>query len=93
MNISPQFKSFVQNAGFQSVVEQQFKAPLAPWPKDRRYRNLGRYMNVQMLDAIEPYSLALFSRVLKWKPERIQALLAGVRQDLGNLNYHMYSVV
>ncbi|GAB1740059.1 hypothetical protein NU219Hw_g4980t1 [Hortaea werneckii] len=93
MNISPQFKSFVQNAGFQSVVEQQFKAPLAPWPKDKRYRNLGRYMNVQMLDAIEPYSLALFSRVLKWKPERIQALLAGVRQDLGNLNYHMYSVV
>lgn len=93
MNISPQFKSFVENAGFQSVVENQHKAPLSPWPKDPAFRNLGRYMYVQMLESIEPYSLALFSRVLKWQPEKIQALLAGVREDLNNRDYHMYSIV
>ena len=93
MNISPQYKSLVEGAGFSSVVEEKYKAPLSPWPKDRKLRNLGRYLNVQMMDAIEPYSLALFSRVLKWEPERIQLLLAGVRNDLRNLNYHMYSVV
>ena len=93
MNISPHFKSFVDNAGFQNVKEELFKAPLSPWPADRKYRQLGKYMNIQMMDAIEPYSLALFTRVLKWEPERLQSLLTRVRQDLRNLDYHMYSMV
>jgi len=93
MNISPQFKDLVQAAGFQGVTEEQHKAPLSPWPKDKKLKELGRYLNVQMMDAIEPYSLALFTRVLKWDATRIQLLLAGVREDLQNLDYHMYSVV
>lgn len=93
MNISPHFKSFVTNAGFQNVTEEMYKAPLSPWPAERRYRELGRYMNAQMIDSLEPYSLALFTRVLKWKPEQVRGLLARVRRDLRNLNYHMYSVV
>lgn len=93
MNISPQFKDLVQAAGFQGVTEEQHKAPLSPWPKDKKLKELGKYLNVQMMDAIEPYSLALFTRVLKWDAPRIQLLLAGVREDLQNLDYHMYSVV
>lgn len=93
MNISPHFKSFVTNAGFQSVNEELYKAPLSPWPRDRRNRDLGRYVNAQMMDALEAYSLALFTRVLKWEPERLQQLLARVRADLRNLDYHMYSTV
>lgn len=93
MNISPLFKSFVSNAGFQDVREDLFKAPLSPWPRERRYRDLGKYMNIQMMDSLEPYSLALFTRVLKWEPERLHALLDRVRADLRNLDYHMYSVV
>lgn len=93
MNISPQFRSFVVDAGFQNVNEELYKVPLSPWPADRRYRELGRYMNVQMMDSLEPYSLALFTRVLGWQPERLQELLARVRQDLRNPNYHMYSMV
>lgn len=50
-------------------------------------------MNIQMMDSLEPYALALFTRVLNWQPERLFALLSRVRADLRNLNYHMYSVV
>lgn len=93
MNISPRYKGFVEDAGFARVNEEQYKAPLSPWPEQRREKILGRYMQAQMMESIEPYSLALFTRVLKWEPERVQMLLAGVRKDLMNLDYHMYSVV
>ncbi|PGH23935.1 hypothetical protein AJ80_01997 [Polytolypa hystricis UAMH7299] len=93
MNVSPQFKRFVTEAGFTSVTEELKKTPLSPWAKDKKLKKLGMYMNVQMMASIEPYSLALFSRVFEWDNNRIQALLAGVRQDLRNLDYHMYSVV
>lgn len=48
-------------------------------------------MQVQMLDAIESYGLALLTRVLGWDQIRTQVLIAGARQDLRNKNYHMYS--
>ena len=93
MNISPKFKGFVQDAGFANVTDEMHKAPLSPWPKDKKLKYLGRYLNVQMEKSIEAYALALFSRVLKWDAERIQVLFAGVRNDLRNLNYHMYTVL
>ncbi|KAM5433667.1 hypothetical protein McanMca71_003352 [Microsporum canis] len=93
MNVSPRFEEFVRNAGFTSVTEEKRKTPLSPWAKDKRMKALGQYMNIQMMESIEPYSLALFTRVLRWDNAKIQALLAGVREDLRNLNYHMYSVV
>jgi len=93
MNISPLFKQFVTDAGFQGVKEELYKAPLSPWPRDPRYKTLGHFMNRQMKDALEPYSLALFTRVLGWTPEQLYKLLDGVRADLDNPRYHMYSTV
>lgn len=93
MNIAPHIYELVCNAGFSSVHQEVQKCPLSPWPKDRRLKELSMYMNLQMMESIEPYSLALFSRVLKWDTPRIYALLEGVRKDLRNLNYHMYSRV
>lgn len=48
-------------------------------------------MQLHMFESVEPYSLALFTRVLGWDNARVQALLAGVRADLRNLSYHIYS--
>jgi hypothetical protein len=48
-------------------------------------------MQLQMIDALESYGLALLTRVLGWDVARTQALIAGARQDLRNPKYHMYS--
>ncbi|KUL90556.1 hypothetical protein ZTR_00397 [Talaromyces verruculosus] len=93
MNIAPHIYNLVRNAGFANVREEVQKCPLSPWPKDSRLKELAMYMNLQMMESIEPYGLALFSRVLKWDTPRIYALLDGARRDLRNLNYHMYSRV
>lgn len=93
MNVAPKLRGFVKDASFVNVVEDARKVPLSPWPQDPRLKELAMYMNLQMMESIEPYSLALFSRVLKWDKERINTLLDGVRRDLKNLNYHMYSIV
>jgi hypothetical protein len=68
------------------------KIPLSPWSSDPKLKELGRYMQVQMLDAVESYGLAPLTRVLGWSMEKTQICIAGARQDLRNRNYHMYSV-
>jgi len=49
------------------------------------------YMQVQNLEAVESYGLALLTRVLGWDATRTQSLIAGVGRDLRNRNYHLYS--
>jgi hypothetical protein len=91
MNVGPGHKRALEDAGFVDVTEDIRKVPLSPWPRDPRQKELGRYMQIQMLDAVESYGLAPLTRVLGWDTTRVQVLIAGVRQDLRNRNYHMYS--
>jgi hypothetical protein len=48
-------------------------------------------MQLQMLDAVESYGLALLTRVLGWDTPSTEVLIAGARQDLKNPAYHIYS--
>ena len=65
--------------------------PLSTWPKDKRLKDLGAYMNLIMTEAMQAYSLALFTRVLGWEPAEVEVLLAGARKDLNNPKYHLYT--
>ena len=46
-----------------------------------------------MLEAMPPYTYALFTRMLGWKRVEIEALLAGVRHELRDLSNHLYTKV
>lgn len=46
-----------------------------------------------MLEAMPPYTYALFTRMLGWSRHEIEALLAGVRRELKDLSIHLYTRV
>jgi NTP pyrophosphatase (non-canonical NTP hydrolase) len=43
-----------------------------------------------MLEAAEPYTLALFTRILKWTNEECQELIEGVKREILDRSIHMY---
>jgi hypothetical protein len=47
-------------------------------------------MMLAMHEGLEPYSLALLTRVLKWDRAKIETMLAEVREDLRDPNIHTY---
>ena len=53
-------------------------------------KDLGRYEQCNMLEALESYSLALFTRALGWEVEKLQVFLAGVREELMDRSLHIY---
>ena len=67
------------------------QAALNPWPRDKKERQIGTFVQQIMTETIESYSLALLTRVLGWEFVRAQLLLAGTREDLCNRDYHIYS--
>jgi hypothetical protein len=48
-------------------------------------------MQASMLDSLESYSMALFTRTLGWSHAETQVFLVDVRKDMHNTDYHVYS--
>ncbi|KAJ0417894.1 S-adenosyl-L-methionine-dependent methyltransferase [Aspergillus carlsbadensis] len=91
MNVCKNYKQWLTDAGFKNVREEIYKIPFSPWPKDPKLKELGRYHQVNMLEALEAYSLALMTRFLGWTVADVQLLLAGVRRELLDRKLHIYS--
>jgi hypothetical protein len=50
-----------------------------------------KYELLHMLNAVEPFTLALFTRILGWSRGKAEALMVGVRADFKNPRNHIYS--
>ncbi|THC90341.1 hypothetical protein EYZ11_010194 [Aspergillus tanneri] len=87
------WKEKMEKAGFVNVREDIYKVPQSPWPKDPKLKDVGRYHQVNMFEALGPYCYALFTRVLGWERVEIEALVAGMRNELRDLSNHLYSKV
>jgi hypothetical protein len=66
------------------------QVPFSPWCKDRRLKEIAKYQQQAMLEAVEPYTLALFTRILKWTNEECQELIEGVKREILDRSIHMY---
>jgi SAM-dependent methyltransferase len=62
MGLSAQHRRLVENAGFVDVEEVVMKVPLGPWA--RQFKDIGEINLGCAIDAIESYTLMLFTREL-----------------------------
>ncbi|KLJ13561.1 hypothetical protein EMPG_11497 [Blastomyces silverae] len=83
----------MKKAGFKNVKAEHRILPFSPWPKDEKLKELGRYHQLQMFQALWAYSSVPLIRILGWKPEEVEVLLAGVRRDLKDRSIHFYTKV
>jgi hypothetical protein len=67
------------------------QTPIGVWPKDRRLKEIGRYQRAQVLDAVEAYTLALFTRVLSRSLQETQTHLERVKGELVDPKLHLYT--
>ncbi|QPC70710.1 hypothetical protein HYE68_001462 [Fusarium pseudograminearum] len=87
---SDKYKSIVEKAGFENVVETVYRWPTNSWPKDPKLKELGKWNLANFDSGLEGVSLALFNRVLGWPKEEILTLCADVRKELRNPKVHAY---
>ncbi len=69
----------------------KMKIPMGTWPKDPKMKELGLYQMEQMCACVEPFTLALLTRILGWSNDECQVLMAGVRRDFRNKANHLYA--
>ncbi|KAI5845219.1 S-adenosyl-L-methionine-dependent methyltransferase [Morchella snyderi] len=89
-DITDKLKGWMEDALFINVEESIFKVPIGSWPKDPKMKNIGRYNLLNLLEALEGFTLALFTRFLDWTADEVYVLLAGVRSELRSRNNNFY---
>lgn len=86
----PHYAEWMTEAGFINVRSTLYKWPTNPWPKGKKEKVLGLWTMVNILDGLEGFTMAMLTRVLRWKPEEVSVLLAGVRVETKNRAIHNY---
>jgi hypothetical protein len=84
-------KAIMQEVGFDDVVDKRFKWPTNPWPRDKKYKELGTWNNYNSSNALESLTMASFSRAHGWSREEIITFLVDVRKDLNDPVVHAYN--
>lgn len=90
LNIYHKLKGWMIEAGFEDVHMSVYTLPFSPWPRDPYLKALGKYQAVQLQQAIDSYSLRLYTQVLGWGSEVAQIHNAKVKHELRDKRLHAY---
>ncbi|KAJ4289978.1 hypothetical protein N0V88_006779 [Collariella sp. IMI 366227] len=90
LDVARLFKQQLIDAGFQNVVQFEYKWPVNPWPKDRKWKEIGMWAQRNLLDGLQGASLALFTKALGWSTVQLETFLVQVRKDIQNRKIHAY---
>ncbi|KAK4207959.1 S-adenosyl-L-methionine-dependent methyltransferase [Rhypophila decipiens] len=70
----------IVEAGFEKIEGVTYKAPVGPWPRDKKLAEAGRYVQLVMENDMEGYSTFLWNTILGWPAEEYQVFLMQVRK-------------
>ncbi|KAK1851997.1 methyltransferase domain-containing protein [Colletotrichum chrysophilum] len=87
----PSLVPMLKEAGFVDVKIVPFKWPVGPWAKDPHYKELGEWAFANALEGLEAWTIAAFTRALKWSYAEVQTLLSEVRKDMNDRSIHHYT--
>ena len=85
-----QWKTMMEKAGFEDVVETVYKWPTNKWPRDKQYKDLSMWSLANMDGALESATLAPLTRALGWSKEEVLVLVSNARKVLRDPTVHAY---
>ncbi|TKX23310.1 methyltransferase domain-containing protein 31 [Elsinoe australis] len=89
-DVSAHYRKWMEDIGFVDIEERHFMWPSNAWPKDPYMKELGRWNQVNILDGLEGFCLALLIRGLGWRKEEVDVFVAQVTNDIKDKRIHGY---
>jgi len=83
------YKRWMEEAGFEDVVEHRFYWPSGPWAEGEYYKSVGRMFRENLLAGLEGMSLRVLS-LLGWSTEQIAPFLVDVRGEVENVSAYAF---
>jgi hypothetical protein len=84
------YKEYLEEAGFEDVVEVHHAWPSNPWPKGEHNKVLGAWTNEDFLSGVHGISMGVLTKVMGMSVESVEVLLVDVRKDISDRRIHAY---
>ncbi|KAL2883600.1 hypothetical protein SGCOL_000742 [Colletotrichum sp. CLE4] len=81
----------VRKAGFVGVSITTYKWPLNDWPKDEKYKQIGRLHYENSTTGLKGFTMAALTHALEWSPEEVTVFLMEVRNEVKDRTIHGYT--
>lgn len=86
----PHLANWAREAGFVNVTERKMKVPIGPWAKDPKLKEIGAWNQVQAMEGMEGWSMALLTRVNGWSEQKVREHLVRLKKDYLDTKIHAY---
>ena len=91
IRVAENLKSWMQNSGYEDVVEQRFKIPISGWPKDPRMKKIGEWYGANWFHGLPGFSYKPFGpEGLGWNRNEIELMMVDVRKAIKQKSVHAY---
>ena len=90
IDLAPFYPEMFRKAGFTDVTTRRFKWPSNIWPRDKKFKEMGRWNFANIDPSLEGLTLALFTRGLGMSMEETMVYCVGARQEIRDVNIHAY---
>jgi metalloendopeptidase OMA1, mitochondrial len=90
LRIANKLKDWYRAVGFVNVHEEVFKIPLNAWPKDPKFKMLGRFQGISLRDGLPAFSLRPFYQAFGWEHHETEIYLTNVKTALMDRRVHYY---
>ncbi|KAH9227923.1 hypothetical protein K456DRAFT_1741990 [Colletotrichum gloeosporioides 23] len=85
-----ELKSMMADIGFVDIILQQYKWPTNSWPREKRHKELGVWMNENIHEGWESICMAPLTRVMGWTKEEVMELIAQNSKEHDDRSIHAY---
>ncbi|KAI1089369.1 S-adenosyl-L-methionine-dependent methyltransferase [Rostrohypoxylon terebratum] len=79
----------LERAGFECIEVHDYKFPIGGWPADKKLAEIGRYVQMTLLNDVEGYTLYLWKTVMGDTPG-YEEQLAKMKKELKSKKRHAY---
>jgi hypothetical protein len=76
--------SYARDAGFTEITHKKFKVPHGSWPKDKRLKEMGKFVSLYMDLSLDGFAIYPIGQVLGWSFEEVQVFVAKMRAAIFN---------
>lgn len=90
LTASMRFPNMLNAAGFVDVHVETHPWPLNRWPRDPLLKEIGAYVCEDVLQGLQGFSAAFFSRALGMTTDQIDHLVAETARGVKNVKSHVY---
>lgn len=84
----PHLANWMKAAGFEDIHTERLAMPVGTWPQDKKLKEVGAWNYLQMMEGLEAFHQALFTRLLGWEVGEVKAMVARMRKEFKDPGVH-----